>query len=664
MTAPFLSVPIFYYPGAPAGQLFTYVANSTTPQVTYSDAAGSVPNTNPVILDTTGAAIVRLGTGLAYDFVLKDQTGTTTIWTANNYTQPLVSASITQASIGALLYPQTGAESSAGITPVNFAQQPQSLLRYKANTTPGTTDMLVGMQAAIDSASADSPNVNFGNAVVVSSPLLIRTGTQENISLAGSSRVSSAIGATAADIHTIAQGINCIIFNQNNNTHLHLRHFEFTCAAAFSGVCIYCVESGGTDSSGQCLFSSVFQDMWMGMPTTNAGFLKGGVQNCKFDTIEIEGCANAAYNLVGVGCQDVFFTNHSMVSCFDQFIQQTSDTNGSIQMTVNGLHAYNHGRGPLFQVQNWVESTIANVTLEVASSNLGTTGLFNFNNCTSLTVLNSKAIPRVGTGTCATVTIVSGTSQIQFTDGQWTGNIGALLNGAGVMDLIFENIDFSNCTTAGIECNGAFTGTIRTRNCKFNNQQGYGFVNQVAGAASWYSENDEFINAGLSGTAGFRNISISTSGTVVIKNPTIGQNNGSAAASVYVENSGTGPVTIINPTWLGAPPTNYINNTSSGSITVVIAPGFGGAISSATALTLPVNGDSVTVAGSTGITSITASLFNFPGRRITLVFTGTLTVTDGSNLKLNGNLSAVPNTSLTLVTTDATNWIELSRSIN
>lgn len=139
MTAPFLSVPIFYYPGATAGQLFTYVANSTTPQVTYSDAAGTVPNTNPVVLDTTGAAIVRLGIGLSYDFVLKDQTGTTTLWTANNYVQPLLSIST----------PQSAAELAASITPTNLAYLPGNPWRYGADGLGGANDIAALATASI-----------------------------------------------------------------------------------------------------------------------------------------------------------------------------------------------------------------------------------------------------------------------------------------------------------------------------------------------------------------------------------------------------------------------------------------------------------------------------------------------------------------------------------
>jgi hypothetical protein len=40
----------------PNGQVFTYEPGTTTPKITYSDEAGTVPNTNPVILDASGKA--------------------------------------------------------------------------------------------------------------------------------------------------------------------------------------------------------------------------------------------------------------------------------------------------------------------------------------------------------------------------------------------------------------------------------------------------------------------------------------------------------------------------------------------------------------------------------------------------------------------------------
>ena len=64
------------------GKLYSYAAGTSTPQNTYTDAGGFVPNTNPVILDAGGRAIVRLST-LAYKFTLTDRNNVQ-IWTVDN----------------------------------------------------------------------------------------------------------------------------------------------------------------------------------------------------------------------------------------------------------------------------------------------------------------------------------------------------------------------------------------------------------------------------------------------------------------------------------------------------------------------------------------------------------------------------------------------------
>ena len=57
------------------GLLYSYVAGTTTPQATYTDATGATPNTNPVVLDSTGSAKVFLGSALTYKFVLQNSLG-------------------------------------------------------------------------------------------------------------------------------------------------------------------------------------------------------------------------------------------------------------------------------------------------------------------------------------------------------------------------------------------------------------------------------------------------------------------------------------------------------------------------------------------------------------------------------------------------------------
>jgi hypothetical protein len=85
-------------------------------------------------------------------------------------------------------------------------------------------------------------------------------------------------------------------------------------------------------------------------------------------------------------------------------------------------------------------------------------------------------------------------------------------------------------------------------------------------------------------------------------------------------------------------------------------------VASAATITIPVEArnKALKVTGTTGITSIAAGR---PGDRISLVFAASLTVTDGSNLKLAGNFSATADSTLRLLT-DGTNWYEESRSLN
>lgn len=64
------------------GKLYTYIAGTTSPAVTYVDSAGSTTNTNPIILDSRGEANVWLGTG-TYKFKLVSATNVE-IWTVDN----------------------------------------------------------------------------------------------------------------------------------------------------------------------------------------------------------------------------------------------------------------------------------------------------------------------------------------------------------------------------------------------------------------------------------------------------------------------------------------------------------------------------------------------------------------------------------------------------
>lgn len=104
-------------------------------------------------------------------------------------------------------------------------------------------------------------------------------------------------------------------------------------------------------------------------------------------------------------------------------------------------------------------------------------------------------------------------------------------------------------------------------------------------------------------------------------------------------------------------------NTSLDMVPMGRAPALGaptGTVASATTTTLPVTARFVTVSGTTTITSVTAS---WKGRVVTLQFSGALTFTDGSNLKLAGNFVTTADDTITLVC-DGTNWSEMCRAVN
>lgn len=84
LLAPVLKHRFFDSNGAPlsGGKLYSYAAGTSTPLNTYADSSGLIANTNPIILDSSGEAVVWLGSS-PYKFVLKDALDITQ-WTVDD----------------------------------------------------------------------------------------------------------------------------------------------------------------------------------------------------------------------------------------------------------------------------------------------------------------------------------------------------------------------------------------------------------------------------------------------------------------------------------------------------------------------------------------------------------------------------------------------------
>lgn len=180
----------FTTPGVPAVgyKLATFAAGTSTPQTTWSDALKVGANTNPIILDARGEAVIFWdGT---YKVQLQDATGVV-IWTVDNVTSsvtpsssliPTVDNSLTLGSpafswtnvyVGANhapvldtvsgnigYYARTASEIAVSVTPANFSVPPYWVTRYANNTNPGFTDMTAAIQTAVSVAQA-SVNTRF-----------------------------------------------------------------------------------------------------------------------------------------------------------------------------------------------------------------------------------------------------------------------------------------------------------------------------------------------------------------------------------------------------------------------------------------------------------------------------------------------------------------------
>jgi hypothetical protein len=132
------------------GQLYTYIAGTTTLQATYTDATATTANTNPIILDSRGEANVWLG-GAIYKFVLKDADGAL-IWTVDNISAP--TAAVSPVLSGNVTIDSNTSSPALKITQTGTG----SVLRVQDSADPDATPFLID----------NSGNVGIGTATPVS----------------------------------------------------------------------------------------------------------------------------------------------------------------------------------------------------------------------------------------------------------------------------------------------------------------------------------------------------------------------------------------------------------------------------------------------------------------------------------------------------------------
>lgn len=144
------------------GLLYTYQANTTTPQVTYKDSTGDVgtENTNPIELDANGEADMWLDPTLSYKFVLHDADDVPTGFSVDNVVGTLTNDSVGTNTI------QDAAVTSAKIADDAITQaklndqilSPLPIMNYSLTAAVAANELVITLRDGAGAApTADSP---------------------------------------------------------------------------------------------------------------------------------------------------------------------------------------------------------------------------------------------------------------------------------------------------------------------------------------------------------------------------------------------------------------------------------------------------------------------------------------------------------------------------
>lgn len=239
---------------------------------------------------------------------------------------------------------------------------------------------------------------------------------------------------------------------------------------------------------------------------------------------------------------------------------------------------------------------------------------------------------------------VAGNSNIVINGGQLVGWLDGL-TATGVSGLVVGGVQAINNYRNGFNINGG--DRVSLSNCEA--------INQGSAAVT---------------DAGFNLNSTDGSALWTVTGNTATQNGGGAQdygfkVSLTDNGANTGYITLMGNTALyngvaDMALTGATQNINQSKNTLGVLTGGFVQIASAATVAIPVVGDIFGIFGNTTITNISNPQ---AGRRVSLIFSSVLTVTDGGNLKLNGNFVTTADDTLTLVG-DGANWYETGRSVN
>jgi hypothetical protein len=187
-----------------AGLLNSYIAGTSTPQATYVDSTQTTQNTNPIILDARGECDLWLDPTKVYKFTLTDQFGNP-FGTTDQVQGSLTAAALTQAMVGAALYPQTAAEIAASVVPTFYFYPPGDVRRYGG--VSGSDVVSATTQAAASNRQVIFPTGFVAPmATIPTVPSGVVLAAQPGSSFSGAGAVNFSLNSNASYQFNIVEG--------------------------------------------------------------------------------------------------------------------------------------------------------------------------------------------------------------------------------------------------------------------------------------------------------------------------------------------------------------------------------------------------------------------------------------------------------------------------
>lgn len=163
------------------GKIYTYAAGTTTPQATYTSAAGVTPHANPIILDSAGrvpGGEIWLTDGLVYKFVIETATGSL-LGTYDNITG--VNSNFVNYTVQEEVITATAGQTVFNLSTINYTPNTNSLSVYIDGVNQYVGDSYL---------ETDSNTVTFTSGVHVGGEVKFTTAVQSTSGAVAASIVS------------------------------------------------------------------------------------------------------------------------------------------------------------------------------------------------------------------------------------------------------------------------------------------------------------------------------------------------------------------------------------------------------------------------------------------------------------------------------------------